>query len=530
MINITKVKRALISVSDKEGIVDFAKKLSELKIEIISTGGTARVLKEAGIEIKDISDFTGFPEMMDGRVKTLHPKVHGGLLALRDNKQHMKEAKENNVELIDMVVVNLYPFKKTIANPDVKLEDAIENIDIGGPTMIRSAAKNYKHVVVVVDPKDYKKVLDEIKRGKVTEETKQKLAVKVFRHTADYDAAIDTFLSKKLSKEDILRMKFIQGQELRYGENWHQTAKFYKKEDVTESCAGYSEILHGKEMSFNNYVDANAALEVVKEFKDQIAVSIIKHTNPCGFATGKTLRQAFESAWNGDPVSAFGSVIACTVKVDIDAAQFLKGKFVEAVIAPDFDEDALEFLRNKSKNIRLLMVGDLKKGEPEQKVYKNIIGGMLEQSRDVEEIKEWKLVTKAKFPKEKDELAKFIWKVCKHVKSNSIMLGYEYEPGQFMVLGMGAGQPNRIDALRKLCVTKAKENIKEMGLKEDILSECVLASDAFFPFDDSIKEANKHNIKYIVQPGGSVKDEEVIAACDKLGVAMIFTGMRHFLH
>ncbi len=540
----TKVKRALISVSDKTGVVEFAKELAELGVEILSTGGTAKKLREAELTVRDVSDYTGFPEMMDGRVKTLHPKVHAALLALRDNPEHMSQIQEQNVELIDMVVVNLYPFQSTIAKPDVTLEDAIENIDIGGPTMLRSSAKNYRHVVVVTDPNDYEGILRELRdSGEVSSETKARLAVKVFRHTADYDAAIDKYLSKELANEQVLRLKFIGGTALRYGENWHQKAKFYRQADVTESCISQVQQLHGKEMSFNNYLDGDGSFEAVKSFKDQIAVSVIKHTNPCGLATGATLDEAMEAAWAGDPVSAFGSVISTTRKVDMKTAEFLKGKFVEAVIAPGFEPDALEFLKSKSKDIRLLQVPDLFTGEPVDKTYRYVTGGMLEQSRDLDTFAKWEAVTNNTFPEDKKPLAEFIWKAAKHTKSNAIMIGYEYKPGQFQVMGMGAGQPNRVDALRKLAVTKAEENFgimydnldpKPAESREEFIKnkmgECVLASDAFFPFDDNIKNAHAHNIKYIVEPGGSNRDEEVINTANELGVALVFTGMRHFMH
>ncbi len=540
----TQVKRALISVSDKTGIVEFAAGLAEFGIEILSTGGTAKKLRDSGLTVKDVSEYTGFPEMMDGRVKTLHPKVHAALLAVRDNPEHMRQIQEQNVELIDLIVVNLYPFSATIAKPDVTLEDAIENIDIGGPTMLRSSAKNFKHVAVVTDPNDYERILLELREsGEISSETKARLAVKVFRHTADYDAAIDTYLSKNLINEQILRLKFVNGKSLRYGENWHQKAKFYRQEGVSESCISQIKQLHGKELSFNNYVDGDGSFESVKSFKDQIAVSVIKHTNPCGLATGKTLREAMEAAWQGDPVSAFGSVISTTKKVDLETAQFLKGKFVEAIIAPDFEQDALEFLKTKSKDIRLLQVPDLFIGKPLEKTYRYVVGGMLEQSRDLDTFEKWETATKSTFPEQKRALAEFTWRAAKHTKSNAIMIGYEYKPGQFQVMGMGAGQPNRVDALRKLAVTKAEENFgimydslepaptesREEFIKNK-MGECVLASDAFFPFDDNIKNAAAHNIRYIVEPGGSNRDEEVVNTANDLGIALVFTGMRHFMH
>jgi len=518
--------KALISVSDKTGIVDFAKELSKLNYEILSTGGTAKLLRENKIAVKDVSEYTGFPEMMDGRIKTLHPKIHAGLLALRENREHMQQAEENGIEMIDLVVVNLYPFQKTIEKENVTQDEAIENIDIGGPTMLRAAAKNFKYVTVIVNPKDYSNVLEELKSGSISEKTREKLAVKVFRHTADYDAAIDRYLSKNLIGEDILRLKYTRGQKLRYGENWHQEAAFYKK-CTEESSLSAAEILHGKEMSYNNYIDADAALEAVKEFRDTAAVAIVKHTNPCGLATGSNLLEAFEKAWSGDTISAFGSVIAVTRTIDSRSAEFLNGKFVEALIAPGFSDEALGFLKNKSKDIRLIKVPELS-DSTEKYSYRSIVGGMLEQSRDMETYKEWKTVTKKEF--DKTDLAEFAYKACKHVKSNAIIIAYEYELGKFMVLGMGAGQPNRIDSLKKLAIPKAKENLELMGLPEETLKYCVLASDAFFPFDDTVREAAKHNITQIIQPGGSKKDDEVIAACDELGISMIFTEMRHFRH
>ncbi len=540
----TQNKLALISVSDKTGIADFAKGLQELGFRILSTGGTARILREAGVPVKDVSEYTGFPEMMDGRVKTLHPKVHAALLALRDNPEHMRQVQEQNIELIDMVVVNLYPFQQTIAKPDVTLDDAIENIDIGGPTMLRSAAKNFKHVVVVTDPDDYNMILNELREsGEISYKTRSRLGVKVFRHTADYDSAIDIYLSKKLMDEQILRLKFVNGTPLRYGENWHQKAKFYRQEGVTESCISQIKQLHGKELSFNNYVDGDGSFEAVKSLRDSIAVSVIKHTNPCGLATGETLRDAMEAAWDGDPVSAFGSVISTTRKIDLPTAEFLKGKFVEAVIAPAFEADALEFLKSKSKDIRLLQVPDISAGEPVNKTYRYVIGGMLEQSRDIDTIAKWETVTTQPFSEDKKGLAEFTWKAAKHTKSNAIMIGYEYKPGQYQVIGMGAGQPNRVDALRKLAVTKAEDNFgimydnfepKPAESREEFIknkmAECVLASDAFFPFDDNIKNAAAHNIKYLVEPGGSNRDEEVINTANELGIALVFTGMRHFMH
>ena len=555
-----KRKLALISVSNKDGIVKFASELAKLGYEILSTGGTAKLLRENKVAVKDVSEHTGFPEMMDGRIKTLHPKVHGGLLAIRDNKEHMQQAAKNKIEMIDLVVVNLYPFQQFISGQlnagkkieDIKIDEAIEQIDIGGPTMLRAAAKNYKYVTVVVDPNDYNYILTELKKNKITSlETRQNLALKVFRHTADYDSAIDRFLSEKLANQKILRLKFVAGRKLRYGENPHQQGTFYVSDtsNIMVPNLANSIQLHGKEMSYNNYLDGDAALEAVKEHSGSVAACVVKHTNPCGLATGKTLAEALEHAWHGDTVSSFGSIIAVTRKVDLKAAEFLKGKFVEALIAPEFDDDALEFLKNKSKDIRLLQVIGLDKYNADNvtnsnkdksvsvsasKSYRSVGGGILEQDSDSHSFAEWNLVTKTKFPKNKNALAEFAWKACKHTKSNAIVLGYEYSPEKFMVIGMGAGQPNRVDSLRKLAVTKAIENFELMKFSKKIFAqkfgECVLASDAFFPFSDTVEIAAEHGIKFIVQPGGSIRDNEVIGAADKHGIAMIFTGMRHFRH
>ncbi|MBI2136090.1 bifunctional phosphoribosylaminoimidazolecarboxamide formyltransferase/IMP cyclohydrolase [Candidatus Woesearchaeota archaeon] len=553
--------KALISVSNKDGIVKFASELVKLGYEILSTGGTAKLLRENRISVKDVSEYTGFPEMMDGRIKSLHPKVHGGLLAIRDNKEHMEQAKKNKIEMIDLVVVNLYPFQQFISSQlnagkkveDVKIDEAIEQIDIGGPTILRAAAKNYKYVTVVIGPNDYGAVLDELKKSKsankipsTTLQTRQKLALKVFRHTADYDSAIDKFLSEKLHGEKILRMKFIAGRKLRYGENPHQQGIFYVADtsNIVVPNISNSIQLHGKEMSYNNYLDGDAALEAVKEHSKEVAACVVKHTNPCGLATGKSLAEALEHAWHGDTVSSFGSIIAVTRKVDLKSAEFLKGKFVEALIAPEFDDDALEFLKNKSKDIRLLQVIGLdnydaigakdSNGVKVSNIYRSVGGGILEQNTDSQNYSEWKLITKAKFSETKNALAEFAWKACKHTKSNAIVLGYEYSPGKFMVVGMGAGQPNRVDSLRKLAITKAIENFELMKFSKKEFAqkfgECVLASDAFFPFADTVEIAAEQGIKYIVQPGGSIRDNEVIDAANKHGIAMIFTGMRHFRH
>lgn len=557
------IKRALISVSDKCGIVEFARNLHELGIEIISTGGTAKKLSENGIPVYPIDTITGFPEMMDGRVKTLHPKIHGALLGLRDNPHHKKQADELEISWIDLVVVNLYPFEKTIASPDVILEDAIENIDIGGPTMLRSAAKNHRFVTVVTDPSDYDVVLKQLKEtGETTLELRQKLAVKVYRRTADYDGVIDKYLSQAYLDETVIRQKFNQGQILRYGENSHQAATFYRDLSCDESSVASAEILNGKAMSFNNYVDADAAYEAVKDIRGTIAVSVIKHTNPCGFATGETAGEALERAWEGDPISAFGSVIACNAPVDLLFAEFLKGantahtgymvqegklvpqsvpgKFVEVVIAPDYSPEALDLL-SRTKALRLLKVSPFNNDQMEAKTFRKITGGLLEMDRDFGILDRWDVVTRKQFSADQKALAEFTAVACKHTKSNAIVLGREYKQGHFQVFGMGAGQPNRVDSLRKLAVTKALENLQieydktapEMDFDHYVRSQfekMVMASDAFFPFDDTVRAAAEYGVHYIVQPGGSKRDGDSISACDELGIAMAMTGMRHFRH
>jgi phosphoribosylaminoimidazolecarboxamide formyltransferase/IMP cyclohydrolase len=537
------VKRALLSVSDKTGIAEFARGLESLGVKIISTGGTAKTLRDAGIEVTDVSEVTGFPEMMGGRVKTLHPRIHGGLLCLRDSREQMAEAVKEDISLIDLVAVNLYPFELTVSKEGVELEEAIENIDIGGPTLLRSAAKNYRSVIVISDPSDYGRVLKELRSsGIVSDSTRAALGVKAFRHTADYDAAIDTYLSRTLLGEEVLRLKFTDGVKLRYGENWHQKAYFYKEPHIKGPSLGKAAQLHGKELSYNNYVDADNALQTVKELGNSSpAVAIVKHNNPCGLATGSTLLRALKAAWDGDPVSAYGSIICTNEIFDLEAATFLNGKFVEIILAPDYKPDALEYLRNKSENLRLLKLPELRETFGTEYVYKYIIGGMLKQSRDIGLYEKWESVTDITYPEDKRALSEFCLKACKSTKSNAVILAHEYEPGYFMVLAMGAGQPNRVDSIRKLAATKAAENLRIIYAHENpgipfedycrkVMSECVMASDAFFPFDDSIIHAAESNIRYIVSPGGSIRDGEVISTANLLGIAMVFTGMRHFLH
>src|SRR3989344_2001384 len=551
-------KKALISVSNKEGLKEFAETLSENGFEIISTGGTAKAIEEAGIKVTQVSDLTGMPYSPDGLVKTLHPKIHFALLMDRENKEHLKWAKEQGIKPIDLVAVNLYPFEET-AKKTNEIKELIANIDIGGPAMIRASAKNHKYVAIVTDPKDYSLVSNELKKEKkISEKTKQYLAAKAFEHTANYDSIINSVLDEKLLGKKTLRLRFIEGQELRYGENWHQKAEFYINAESNETSLGNCRIIHGKQMSFNNYVDGNAALEAVKELTEP-GVAIIKHTNPCGYATDEKLSQAFEKAWQGDRVSSFGSVIAVNREFDFESAEKTKGRFIEAIIAPSFTEKALGLLKQK-KDLRLIEVGEFS-GKGNEKELKSITGGLLVQDRDNElveadsfeeifsELKENRHGRKIGIATEKKPeldkgLFEFAWSACKHVKSNAIVIARKKGNG-FQLLGMGAGQPNRVDSIRKLAAVKARENLeiefnelknelkKEKNLEDYIkkeISECVLASDAFFPFKDSVEEVESIGITHVIQPGGSIKDDEVIEACNEKGISMLFTAMRHFKH
>ncbi len=519
-----KIGRALISVSDKNGIVEFAKGLSECGVEIISTGGTAKKINDSGVNVQEISDFTGFPEMLSGRVKTLHPLVHGGILAIRDDETHQKQVEEHGIKYIDMVVVNLYPFETTIAKDDCPLAEAVENIDIGGPTMIRSAAKNHRSVAVVVDPADYGSILDELKKnnGGLSESTSFDLSAKAFSHTARYDSVISNYFNplKSDAKEEVFPEEFGIGvkkiQKLRYGENPHQKAAFYK---VSGERGGIADIkqLHGKELSFNNIVDVDGALSVVLEF-DEIAVAIIKHTNPCGAAVSKTsVKDAYVKALATDPVSAFGSIIAINREVDEDAAGEISKLFVEAIIAPSFSEGALNILTTK-KNIRLLTLDfeEAKKRRASMPDIKRVLGGLVIQERDVHKVDKNSVTvpTKRKPTEEELEGLMFAWKIMKNVKSNAILFANKDQ-----TVGVGAGQMSRVDSVK---IAKMKANLPTEG--------CLLASDAFFPFRDGIDEAAKAGVVAIIQPGGSVRDEEVIQACDEHGIAMVFTSIRHFKH
>jgi phosphoribosylaminoimidazolecarboxamide formyltransferase/IMP cyclohydrolase len=395
-------------------------------------------------------------------------------------------------------------------------------------------------VAIITDPADYPEILEELVNGEISIETRKKLAVKAFRRIADYDCAIDTYLSRNLANEDILRLKFVEGRTLRYGENWHQSAKFYKEPDVTEPSIANAKQLHGKALSYNNYVDAESALNVVLGYKENIAVAVVKHSNPCGFATGETLKEALLRAWDGDPVSSFGSIICMTQQPDLETLEFLKGKFVELIIAPGYDEEALLFLKNKSKDLRILELS-MENGLPLENTYRYIVGGMLVQSRNRGLYEKWDVVTEHPFPEEKRGLSEFALNACKYTKSNAVVIAREYEKGSYQILSIGAGQPNRVDSIRKLAATKARDNLKLLYEREkpdaseddffkNIMSECVMASDAFFPFDDSIIYSAENHIRYIVSPGGSIRDKEVIDTANRLGVSLVFTGMRHFYH
>lgn len=513
-------KRALLSVSDKTGIVKLAKGLHDAGVELISTGGTEQRIRDAGIPVKNISQVTGFPECLDGRVKTLHPAVHGGILARRDSHEHMTQLTDLGIETIDFVVINLYPFKETVTKPDVTLEDAIENIDIGGPTMLRSAAKNHDHVWVLVDPSDYESVLNAYIKKEKTEQLKFKLALKVFEHTAHYDAMIATFLRQQLDSEEqtLLPEKMTFTYEkvnaLRYGENPHQKSALYR--DPLSKGYGLTgaEQLHGKELSFNNYNDAEAALALVKEFDEPAAVAV-KHAVPCGVGIGRDLTEAYQRAYACDPQSIFGGIVAFNQTVDAGVAEYLKEIFLEVIIAPHFEEDALEILCQK-KNLRLLRMPEMFSLQAQDQLdLKKISGGLLVQESNQKLLEgELKTVTE-RIPTQK-EMANllFAWKVCKHVKSNGIVLAKE---GQ--TLGLGQGQVSRVWAAEH-AITQSFSSTKG----------AVLASDAFFPFADAIEIAAKAGVSAIIQPGGSVKDEEVIEMANRHGIAMVFTNIRHFKH
>jgi len=513
------IKRALVSVSDKTGIVAFVKELADLGVEIISTGGTAKVLTEAGIAVKNVSDITGYPECLDGRVKTLHPAIHGGLLAIRSNKDHMAQIERLGIKPIDMVIVNLYPFKQTIMKEGVSLEEAIENIDIGGPAMLRAAAKNYQDVVVLTDPSDYAGVLSEISSaGDCSIGTKFRLAYKVFEHTGYYDALISQYLKKKMgdaSFPPVFTMTFEKAQDLRYGENPHQNAIFYKEVAAPAGSIVNAKQLHGKELSYNNINDANGALELLREFKEPTVIAV-KHANPCGVGCAADICSAYLKAYDSDPVSIFGGIIAANREIDTSAATEINKIFIEIVIAPSFSKEAFSILSQK-KNIRLLELPDIASrlscGSLDMK---KVAGGLLVQQYDSELLnqEDIKYVTEARPDDQQMEDLIFAMKVVKHAKSNAIVIAAGKQ-----TLGIGPGQLNRI--------TAAKIAIDYAG---DKARGAVMASDAYFPFPDCVEAAAEAGVKAIIQPGGSQNDQKSIDACNKAGIAMIFTGMRHFKH
>ena len=512
------MKKALISVSHKTGLLDFVKQLITFDYEIISTGGTYKLLSENGIPVKMIDEVTGFPEIMDGRVKTLHPKVHGGLLCLRNNEKHLKQAQENHIDMIDMVVVNLYPFKETIAKEEVPLVEAIENIDIGGPSMLRSAAKNHLFVTVICDANDYDKVLEEIRsNGDTSFEMRQQLAAKVFRHTAAYDATIAGYLSDRLGENEPenLTITFTKKQSLRYGENPHQKACFYAGKPQGFSMA-FAQQLHGKELSYNNIQDGDAALNIVKEFMEEPVMVAVKHKNPCGVGIGKNILEAWQRCYDADPVSIYGGIVATNQTIDEPTAEAMKNVFLEIILAPEFTEKALEILSAK-KNIRLMTFEVTRKNE-DKNVMISVNGGLLVQEADYATIQDYEFnVVTEKMPTESEmnDLL-FAMKVCKHVKSNAITLAKEMR-----TVGVGAGQMNRVGAAHI-----ALEQAKASGINKGV----ALASDAFFPFDDVVRMAHQYGVTAIIQPGGSMRDEDSIKACNELGISMVFTGKRHFRH
>ncbi|MFQ5916377.1 MAG: bifunctional phosphoribosylaminoimidazolecarboxamide formyltransferase/IMP cyclohydrolase [Candidatus Binatia bacterium] len=522
-----KIERALISVSDKKGLVEFSRDLSELGVEIISTGGTAALLRKNKINVKEVSEITGFPEIMDGRVKTLHPKIHGGVLALREKPEHRAQMKDHGITPIDLVVVNLYPFEETVKRK-APFAEVVEQIDIGGPTLVRSAAKNYAHVAVVVDPSDYSLILAEMRErgGDISETAKFRLARKAFQHTAHYDGVISNYLGSLDGGEgpsawsQTLNLQFTKLQELRYGENPQQKAAFYESAEGGGSSIAKARQIQGKQLSFNNIIDADAALRALLEFP-QIAAVAIKHTNPCGVAISKkSLADAFRKARASDPVSIFGGVIALNRPVDEETAKELKDIFLEIVIAPAFTSEAKAILSSSKRllNLRLLEV-DLGQKDEGGFDLRRVRGGLLAQDWDTAstDVKNCKIVTERKPTEEEYEALDFAWRVCRHVKSNAIVFA-----SRDQVLGVGAGQMSRVDSA-KLAVMRAHANNLD-------LRGSAVASDAFYPFRDGVDESAKAGAKAIIQPGGSIKDEEVIAAANEHGMAMLFTGIRHFRH
>jgi phosphoribosylaminoimidazolecarboxamide formyltransferase / IMP cyclohydrolase len=535
------VRRALLSVSDKTGLVEFARGLTEFGVELLSTGGTAAALRAAGLAVRDVSDVTGFPEMLDGRVKTLHPRVHGGLLAVRDNAEHAAAMSEHGIEPIDMAVINLYPFERTVARAGTTLEEAVEQIDIGGPAMVRSAAKNWRDVAVVTAPEMYDQLLEEMRRhdGALARDTRARLSLQAFARTSSYDRAISSYLAGKFGAEtsdtfadssageassddtpgglpDSIELALGKTSDLRYGENPHQMAALYA---MGEPGVATADVLAGKEMSFNNYIDADAAWQLVNDFS-RTACAIIKHTNPAGCALGATPTEAYRRALATDPVSAFGGIVAFNRAVDEEAARAVTEIFTEVVVAPAYEEAALEVFRAK-KNLRILRAASGATGgslSPHYD-YKKISGGMLVQTRDARRLSadELKVVTKRAPSDEELDALLFAWTVCKHTKSNAIVYARARQ-----TIGVGAGQMSRVDSVRIGAARAAAHGLETRG--------SVLASDAFFPFRDGLDEAARHRITAVIQPGGSVRDSEVIAAADEHNLAMVFTGVRHFKH
>ena len=510
------MKRALVSVSDKTNLVPFVSSLVELGYEIISTGGTKKALEAAGIKTIGISEVTDFPEIMDGRVKTLHPKVHGALLCVRDNPDHVRQIEELGIQYIDLVCVNLYPFKETVQKPGVSHEEIIENIDIGGPSMLRSASKNYKFIPVLCDPSDYDAIVKELREnGETYLTTREYLAAKVFRHTASYDTMIASYLTERTGEKypEKFTITFDKVQELRYGENPHQSAAFYKGMNPQYSLANAKQ-LHGKELSYNNIQDGNAAIEILKDFEGQPAVVGLKHMNPCGVDIGKTIEEAWDKAYEADPVSIFGGIVAFNEPIHASVAEKLSKIFLEIIIAPAFDEDAFEIL-SKKKNIRLMQLDTSLEVNAKYKVT-NVNDGLLVQDIDDHKItaEDLRCVTNRKPTEEELEQLLFAWKVVKHVKSNAIVLVKDN-----MTIGVGAGQMNRVGAA-KIAIEQAGEKAKGS----------IMSSDAFFPMPDTVEEAVKAGVTAIIQPGGSIKDQLSIDVCNEHGIAMVYTGVRHFKH
>lgn len=523
MSSIRTIKRALISVSDKTGILEFAKSLSEQGVEILSTGGTAKLLMDNGVEVKEVSSHTGFPEMMDGRIKTLHPKIHGGILARRGTDEAVMQ--EHGIKPIDLLVVNLYPFEATVANPDCLLADAIENIDIGGPTMLRAAAKNHKDVTVIVEPEDYQAVLNELSENSgTTLELRYRLAWKTFAHTAHYDGAISNYLGARLNSEneaevfpESYSIQYQKSQTMRYGENPHQSAAFYTEKNPSEASVSTAVQIQGKALSFNNVADTDAALECVKQF-DKPACVIVKHANPCGVAVAEDSLTAYDNAFKTDPTSAFGGIIAFNRELDHETAKsIVERQFVEVIIAPSISERAKVVVSEK-KNVRLLACGEWAKPQPDWD-FKKVNGGLLIQDRDLGEItaNDLKVVSKVQPSEEQIKDLLFCWKVAKSVKSNAIVYASKER-----TIGVGAGQMSRVYSAKIAGIKAADEGLEVKG--------CVMASDAFFPFRDGIDAAAEAGISAIIQPGGSMRDQEVIDAADEHGMAMVFTSMRHFKH